>query len=74
MTIINTILEANTLIDNILSAKDLKNIYFDFENRKILSDLCNQEFNNLINLYSLKEITTNDIYNYLYELKYKINN
>ena len=74
MTTITTILEANTLIENILSVKDLKNITFNFENRKLLSDLCNQEFSNLINLYGLKEITISDIYNSLDELQNKINN
>lgn len=74
MTTITTISEANTLIENILSVKDLKNINFNFENRKLLSDLCNQEFSNLINLYGLKEITISDIYNSLDELQNKINN
>jgi hypothetical protein len=74
MTTITTISEANTLIENILSVKDLKNITFNFENRKLLSDLCNQEFSNLINLYGLKEITISDIYNSLDELQNKINN
>ena len=74
MKIITTILDANKLIDNVLSSKDLQNVLFNIENRKVLNNLCNQEFNALINLYNLKEISTNDIYNSLDKLKYKINN
>jgi hypothetical protein len=74
MTYINTILEANTLIDNVSSIKNLKNVIFDLKNRNLLNDFCNQEFKNLINLYHIGEISMNDIYNILDELKFKINN
>ena len=74
MTTITSILKANIFIDNVLSAKDLNNVIFNLPNRKYLNDFCNQELNSLIALYNTKEITTNDIYNSLDELKFKINN
>ena len=74
MTTINTILEDNTLIDNVSSVKDLKNITFDLQNRNLLNEFCNQEFKNLINLYHIGEISMNEIFNILDELKFKINN
>jgi hypothetical protein len=74
MTTIITILQANELIDNVLSVKDLQNVLFNIESRKVLNDFCNKEFESLINLYASKEICTNDIYNSLDELKFKLNN
>lgn len=74
MTTITTISEAKLLIDSVLSVKDLQNVLFNIKNRKVLNNICNQEFNCLINLYTSKEICINDIYNALDELMFKINN
>jgi hypothetical protein len=74
MKTITTISQANELIDNVLSVADLQNVSFNIESRKVLNDFCNKEFKSLINLYASKEICTNDIYNSLDELKFKLNN